>query len=93
VIASCTLVASVTLTVTAVVVVYTDVRCPGEHPDRAKMQRPQMRCDRILMAVPGRPIVQTIIVPDARELSGRGRAVRCGRCKALIEVIERREAA
>jgi DNA-directed RNA polymerase subunit RPC12/RpoP len=78
-IASCTLVASVTLTVTAVVVVYTDVRCPA--------------CNRRVMAVPGRPTLEVRVRRSDAERSGRGVVTGCGRCKALIEVIERREAA
>jgi DNA-directed RNA polymerase subunit RPC12/RpoP len=78
--ASCTLVASVTISVTAVVVVYTDVRCPN--------------CSRRVMSLPGRPLLDIQVRRTDADRSGRGAVVGCARCKALLEVIQHgREAA
>ena len=76
---SATVMAAVTITVATVVVVYTDVRCP--------------RCNRRVMAVPGRPLLEVRVRESDQDRSGRGVVTGCGRCKALVEVIERQEAA
>ena len=70
-IANASLVASVTLTITAVVVVYTDVRCPT--------------CGKRIADVPAasRPVVRVRTTAD--DLRG-GVAVRCQRCKGLVEI-------
>lgn len=56
-------------------VVYSEVRCP--------------KCDRRVMDIPGKVLVQTRIV-DKDRASGRGRVIVCNRCKAYVEVIEHR---
>jgi hypothetical protein len=71
--------ASVTLTVTATVVVYTDVRCPA--------------CNRLVMTVPGRPVLEVRVHRTNQDRLGRGAVVGCGRCKGLVEVIHRDAAA
>jgi hypothetical protein len=65
--------AFVTVTVTAIVVVYYDVRCP--------------RCNRRVMSLPGRPPVDTLAHRGEHERSGRGPVVACPKCKALIEAV------
>jgi hypothetical protein len=71
--ASCTLVASVTVTITHVVVVYYDVRCPN--------------CNRRVMSLPGRPPVDTVAHRAEHERTGRGPVVSCARCKTLVEAV------
>jgi phage FluMu protein Com len=78
-IASCTLVASVTVTVHAVVVVYTDVRCPN--------------CARRVMSLPGRLVIDVRAHRTEVDRLGRGAVVKCDRCKALVEAIARQAAA
>lgn len=71
--ASTTVLASVTITVTTVVVVYYDVRCP--------------RCNRRVMSLPGRPPVDTVAHRAEHERTGRGAVVACPKCKSLVEAI------
>jgi hypothetical protein len=71
--ASSTVLASVTVTITAFVVVYTDVRCP--------------KCNRRVMSLPGSPLLDVRAHSGEADRLGRGVVVACGRCKALIEAI------
>lgn len=66
------LIATVSVTVTARVVVYTEARCP--------------KCSRRLVSIPGPRALGVIRESDA-DRSGLGIAVRCERCKTLVEVI------
>lgn len=72
-IAATVTVVSVSLTVTASAVVYTDARCP--------------KCGKMLAAVPGSDRIGTYVRDSATDRSGRGVVVSCGRCKSLVEVI------
>jgi phage FluMu protein Com len=77
--ASSTVLASVTVTITAFVVVYTDVKCPD--------------CGTVLLAVPGNPhetSVRAKLLAHTGERTGAGPVVKCRRCKWLVEVIASR---
>jgi phage FluMu protein Com len=67
------LLASVTVTVTAYVVVYYDVRCP--------------KCHRVVMCLPNRPPVDTVAHRAVSDRLGKGAVVACPKCKALVEAI------
>lgn len=69
------LVASVTVTVTAVVVVYTEVRCPN--------------CNRRVLDIPGNPLLDVRAHRSPTDRLGRGVVCKCDRCKALVEAIVR----
>jgi hypothetical protein len=71
-----TLIASVSVTVTARVVIYANVRCGNPS------------CGRNIMAIPGPAIVSVSVVKSNAERSGRGRVVQCKRCLSLCEVVE-----
>jgi uncharacterized protein with PIN domain len=71
--ASSTVLASVTVTITAFVVVYTDVRCPN--------------CNRRVMSLPGRHAIRALAHRSESDRQGRGAVVRCERCKSLVEAI------
>jgi phage FluMu protein Com len=71
--ASSTVLASVTVTITAYVVVYTDVRCPN--------------CNRRVMSLPGVPLLDVRAHRAESDRLGRGAVVRCERCKSLVEAI------
>lgn len=77
-IASATVVATVTLTVTAYVVTYTDVRCP--------------RCKKVVLALPGRAVVRVKRIDQSKDggRSGQGPVVACHPCRELLEVISNR---
>lgn len=69
-------VALVSVTVTARAIVFTDARCPN--------------CGRLVMAIPGTPLIEVRPVRNNDDRSGRGRVVKCNRggCQSLLEVIE-----
>ena len=73
-VARVTLTVSTTVTTIRAIVVFTEARCPG--------------CRRLVMAVPGRVTLESRMVRDNTERSGRGRVVSCPRCKGLVEVVE-----
>ena len=65
-------VALTTLTV-AGAVCFTDARCV---------------CGRRVMAVPGRVTLEVRRVATEQDRSGRGRVIKCHRCRSLVEIIE-----
>ena len=69
--------ALVSLTVTSAAFVYTDARCP--------------KCRRMVLLVPGTPLLEVRPIAQNRDASGRGRVVHCPNrhCRTLSEVIER----
>jgi hypothetical protein len=52
---------------------------------RAKCPAP---CNRIVMVIPGPRIVETRLILESHQRSGRGRICRCEQCGNLVEVIE-----
>lgn len=66
----------VTLSVTQVVAIYTEARCPT--------------CHRQIMAVPGSVTIEVRPLANQGERSGRGAVVSCKRCQQLREVIVHR---
>lgn len=72
---------TVCTTATATRAIFTDARCPARRPDGRT-------CHRRLMAIPGVVQIETRVVQSDTERSGRGRVLSCGRCSALVEVIE-----
>ncbi len=69
-------VALVSITVTTRAIVFTDARCSN--------------CQRLLMAIPGTPIVTVRTVASNDERTGQGRVVKCHRCNSLCEIVEMR---
>lgn len=65
-------VAAATLTVVAT---WTNAQCPPP-------------CGRVVMAVPGRVLLEAKRLTSFGRRSGRGRVITCPRCESAVEVIE-----
>jgi hypothetical protein len=65
--------ASLTVSAGAISFAYTAVHCP--------------KCNRRVMDLPGKPILEVRIVKSESERSGRGPVTSCKRCRALVEAI------
>jgi hypothetical protein len=60
----------------------------GETP--ATYKHVECLCGRVLFDIPGNPTVEVRVLDAYSHRSGRGRVLKCKRCRRIVEVIEHR---